>query len=76
MYGHSLSAPEEFFGPPRPGQTYAQFQQQMIHPAVMAGAAATALLVNPLAGVVVLGLGWMMGGTGPTTKRKSSTQGG
>ena len=39
-------------------------------------AVATALLINPFAGAVVLGLGWMMGGRGPTMKRKSPTQGG
>lgn len=70
MYAHNLGAKDDFFGPPRPGQTYHAYQQQMLSPAVMVGAAATALLINPLAGAVVLGLGWMMGGSGPTTKKK------
>lgn len=69
MYGRQLGAPEEFFGPPRPGQTWEGFQAQM-HPAVIPAAAAAAVLLNPLAGAAVLLGGWMMGGSGPATKTK------
>lgn len=68
MYPGSYVLGQDFFGPPRPGQTYEAFQEQM-SPLVPVGAAL--MLVNPLVGAAVV-LGGLLT---PTRTKPGKTHG-
>lgn len=48
----------DFYGPPKPGQTYETYQSQMSVAPIISGVAA-AMLVNPLVGLAV-GVGLLL----------------
>lgn len=72
-YSQSGLGAEDFYGPPQPGQTDAQYQQQM-SPAIAVTGIAALSLVNPLVGLVA-GAAWLMSST-HTKTRKSEKHGG
>lgn len=80
MYGHDLSAGEQYYGPVPQGQTWEQYETEQEQLArnlmVGTGVAATALLLNP----VVAGVGLLAylasGGAGRQHMNKPKIQGG
>jgi hypothetical protein len=67
---------EDYYGPPRPGQSYNQYNSFMQMPIVVGASGATigALVAGPI-GAIVGGVGsWIM--SDAINKRKSPTQGG
>lgn len=74
--GESNNQLSEYYGPPRPGQTFEEYETYMNvqNVAIGSGILATAVLVNPIlaAGAAAA---WFMSGP-QKTKRKSLTQGG
>lgn len=66
---------EEFFGPPRQGQSFIEYDTYMNAQNVVIGSGIVALaIVNPIIGAGVAAA-WFL--SGPTkTKRKPTTQGG
>ena len=75
MFKEELGAEGDYYGPPRPGQTYAMYNEYMNLRNVAIGSGIVALAVlNPIVGAAV-GIGWLL--SGPTkTKNKRTTQGG
>jgi hypothetical protein len=70
-----LQADEEYYGPPRPGQSFAQYESYMSMKNIAIGGGVVALaVINPVIGVAV-GIGWLLSGP-EKTKSKPTTQGG
>ena len=65
----------DFYGPPKPGQTFAEYETYMSAKNIAIGSGIAALaVVNPIVGGAIA-VGWFL--SGPTkTKRKAQTQGG
>ena len=72
MYGRELSSGEEYFGPPAPGQTWAEYESQM---SALVPIGAVLMVVNPLVGAAVL-LGGLLQSGGPSHTNKPKIQGG
>ena len=70
-----LNAEGEYYGPPRPGQSFAQYESYMSMKNIAIGGGVVALsIMNPIIGVAV-GIGWLLSGP-EKIKSKSTTQGG
>jgi hypothetical protein len=66
---------EEYYGPPRPGQSYQMYNEYMSMKNVAIGGGIVALaVINPIVGIAA-GIGWLLSGP-ETTKSKPMTQGG
>lgn len=66
---------EEYYGPPRPGQSFAQYESYMSMKNITLGSGIIALtVINPVIGAVV-GIGWLLSGP-EKIKSKPTTQGG
>lgn len=63
----------KYYGPPRPGQSFTQYQSFMELPIAAGGAVIGALLFGPI-GAVAVGAGALL--TARAVKNKSKTQGG
>lgn len=76
---HDVGQAPEYFGPPRPGQTFSEYESFMKAQwaAAAGGAAVGALLLGPI-GAVALGVGAWLATPRLAThqKPKSQTQGG
>lgn len=68
---------EEYYGPPRPGQSWSQYESFMQMPiaASIGGVIIGAVLGGPI-GAIAMGLGGWALGSGIQQKKKSLTQGG
>lgn len=66
---------EEYYGPPRPGQSFAQYESYMSMKNVAIGGGVVALaIINPVIGIAA-GIGWLLSGP-DKVKSKPLTQGG
>ena len=73
---HGVGAEGDYYGPPRPGQSWAQYESFMDMPIAVgaSGAVIGALIAGPV-GAIVGGMGaWVLSSS--KTKNKSLTQGG
>lgn len=78
MYGHELSAKEEYFGPVPQGQTWQSYetkQAELARNLMIGSGVAVAAMVNPVVGAVAL-IGWLAAGGTGQHQNKPKTQGG
>jgi hypothetical protein len=67
---------EEYYGPPRGGQSFSQYNSFMSMPVASIGAGvATAMLINPIVGIGVASAIWLLGGES-SHSNKPKVQGG
>jgi len=76
MFTTQLGQEPEYYGPPRPGQSFAQYESFMSLPLAAGGAVVGALLLGPI-GLLAGGIGgWLAPRLATKSKSKSETQGG
>lgn len=72
MYGYDLGAGEQYFGPPAPGQSWGEYENQM---SALIPIGAVLMVANPIVGAAVVLSGLFMS-SGPSHANKPKIQGG
>lgn len=73
--GEDTTQAADYYGPPRPGQSFAQYESYMKLPIAAGVGIAAAMMINPVIGIAAGAATWLLSGSGDHSNKPTS-QGG